>query len=219
MQAEKKMGDTGCGSGSGQYPSDCEVTQGLLKRAASRKQDDERGYVWRSCLPRAAKIKLLLLDVDGVLTDGTIVYTHSGTEMKSFNTKDGFGIRILQESGVEVGLVTARVSEAVRRRAQDLKLAHVFQGVWDKGDALAMIMSETGLSFDEIAYMGDDWLDLPILTRAGFALTVADAVPEVKAVAHYVTRRSGGRGAVREACDLIIEARGGYEALLQKYMR
>ncbi|HIJ78493.1 MAG: HAD hydrolase family protein [Desulfobulbaceae bacterium] len=202
----------------GAYPSDCEVTQGLLRKAMAGNAQDVRGYAWRACLPRAQKIKLLLLDVDGVLTDATIVYTHSGTEMKAFNTKDGFGLRILQEAGVEAGIITARSSEAVRRRAQDLKLTHVYQGMPNKIEAFEQILSATSLAPEQIAYMGDDWLDLPLLTRVGLAVTVADAVSEVKEIAHYVTRCPGGRGAVRELCDLIIEAKGLREDLLKRYM-
>jgi len=208
-----------CGNSGGSYPSDCDVTQGLRQRALEKSEHDERGYVWRSCLPRAKEIKLLLLDVDGVLTDGSIVYTHSGTEMKSFNTKDGFGIRLLQEAGVEVGIITARSSEAVHRRAQDLKLAHVYQGVRNKIEAFEAILAAQKLSPPEIAYMGDDWLDLPLLTRVGLAATVADAVVEVKEVSHYVSRRAGGRGAVREVCDLIIEAKGLRTELLARYLK
>ena len=207
------------GSCGGKYPSDCEVMAGLRQRALARTGQDERGYVWRNCLPLAKEIRLLLLDVDGVLTDGSVVYAQSGSELKSFNTKDGFGIRLLQEAGVEVGLITARSSEAVQRRAQDLKLAHVYQGVRNKIDIFARILAEQQLVAKEVAYMGDDWLDLPLLSRVGLAVTVADAVAEVKAVVHYVTRREGGRGAVREVCDLIIEARGQREELLGRYLR
>lgn len=212
-------GKDSCSPGEKGYPSDCEITEGLLKRAAERQKREDHGYVWRSCLPRAGKIKLLLLDVDGVLTDGTIVYAHSGTEMKAFSTRDGFGIRLLQESGVEVGLITARTSEAVHRRAQDLKLKLVYQGMRNKIEAFAAILAEQHLLEEEVAYMGDDWLDLPLLIRAGLAVTVADAAPEVKEVAHYITRNPGGRGAVRELADLLIEARGKHQELLRKYLR
>jgi len=214
------MSDTGsCSIPGGQYPSDCEVLEGLRKRALDRKDQDERGYVWRNCLPLAKEIRLLLLDVDGVLTDGSVVYAQSGSELKSFNTKDGFGIRLLQETGVEVGLITARSSEAVQRRAQDLKLAYVYQGVRNKIEAFEKILAEQKLSPQQVAYMGDDWLDLPLLSRVGLAVTVADGVAEVKAVAHYVTRQAGGRGAVRELCELIIEAKGQREELLARYLR
>lgn len=214
------MTDSGsCGIPGGEYPSDCEVMEGLRQRALSRTEQDERGYVWRNCLPLAKEIRLLLLDVDGVLTDGSVVYAQSGSELKAFNTKDGFGIRLLQEAGVEVGVITARSSEAVQRRAQDLKLAHVYQGVRNKIEAFETILAEQKLSVKEVAYMGDDWLDLPLLSRVGLAVTTSDAVAEVKAVAHYVTKREGGRGAVRELCDLIIDAKGLREELLGRYLR
>ncbi|HIJ90880.1 MAG: HAD hydrolase family protein [Desulfobulbaceae bacterium] len=214
------MTDSGtCGIPGGKYPSDCEILEGLRQRALARTEQNERGYVWRNCLPLAKEIRLLLLDVDGVLTDGSVVYAQSGTELKSFNTKDGFGIRLLQEAGVEVGLITARSSEAVQRRAQDLKLAHVYQGVRNKIEVFDRIIGEQKLSPKEVAYMGDDWLDLPLLSRVGLAVTTADAVAEVKAVVHYVSKREGGRGAVRELCDLIIEAKNLREELLGRYLR
>jgi 3-deoxy-D-manno-octulosonate 8-phosphate phosphatase (KDO 8-P phosphatase) len=214
------MTDSGSrGISGGQYPSDCEITEGLRQRALSRSGQDERGYAWRASLPRAKEIQLLLLDVDGVLTDGSIVYGNGGTELKGFNIKDGFGIRLLREAGVEVGIITARRSEAVERRAQDLKLAHLYQGVGNKIEAFAEILAAQKLIPQQVAYMGDDWLDLPLLSRVGLAVTVADGVAEVKAVAHYVTREAGGRGAVRELCELIIEAKGQREELLARYLR
>jgi 3-deoxy-D-manno-octulosonate 8-phosphate phosphatase (KDO 8-P phosphatase) len=214
------MTDSGSrGISGGQYPSDCEITEGLRQRALSRSGQDERGYAWRASLPRAKEIQLLLLDVDGVLTDGSIVYGNGGTELKGFNIKDGFGIRLLREAGVEVGIITARRSEAVERRAQDLKLAHLYQGVGNKIEAFAEILAAQKLTPRQVAYMGDDWLDLPLLSRVGLAVTVADGVAEVKAVAHYVTREAGGRGAVRELCELIIEAKGQREELLARYLR
>lgn len=205
-------------TGSGSYPSDCEVTEGLRRLATVQAPDEERGYVWRSCLPKAKPVKILLLDVDGVLTDGTIIYTHTGDEIKTFHTRDGMGLRLLQEAGVEVGLITARSSEAVSRRAKELKLTHVYQGIREKLVVFEEIINKQGLLPQEVAYMGDDWLDLPLLTRVGFAVTVADAAPEVKKVAHYTTRRPGGRGAVREVCDLLIEAKGLHYTLLKRYM-
>jgi 3-deoxy-D-manno-octulosonate 8-phosphate phosphatase (KDO 8-P phosphatase) len=209
-----------CSGNSSAYPSDCELTQALLEKARKRQESAERGgYVWKSCLPRAEGLKLFLLDVDGVLTDGTITYTQEGTEIKSFHTRDGFGIRLLMESGVEVGIITARESEAVNRRVRDLGLKHVFQKTRDKLAVFENLLQELDLQPSEVGYMGDDWLDLPLLVRVGFAATVADAVPEVKNIAHYVTRRKGGRGAVREACDLILDARGKSRELLEKYMK
>jgi 3-deoxy-D-manno-octulosonate 8-phosphate phosphatase (KDO 8-P phosphatase) len=211
--------DDSCGPSDGKYPSDCEVVQGLLEKARNRQPPDEKGYVWRACLPKAKEVKLLLLDVDGILTDGTIIYTHEGNEIKAFHTRDGLGIRLLQEAGVEVGLITARESEAVTRRAQDLGMKHVFQKTRNKLAVYEQLTKELGLQASEVGYMGDDWLDLPLLTRVGFSATVADAVPEVKKVVHYTTKRKGGRGAVREICDLILEAKDMHVSLLEKYMK
>jgi len=208
-----------CSGGSSDYPSDCELTEALLGKARKRQESTEKGYVWKSCLPRAKVLKLFLFDVDGVLTDGTITYTHEGNEIKSFHTRDGLGIRLLMESGIEVGLITARESEAVNRRVQDLGIKHVFQKVKNKLDVFERLLKELHLETSEVGYMGDDWLDLPLLVRVGFAATVADAVPEVLQVAHYVTKRKGGRGAVREVCDLIIEAKKTKDTLLEKYLK
>lgn len=199
------------------YPSDCEITQGLRQRARERTGAEGRGYAWKNCLPRAAKVELLLLDVDGVMTDSTIVYGPEGYEMKAFSTRDGFGIRLLREAGVETGLITARTSEAVRRRAEDLGLRHVYQGRGKKIEAFQQIITAQNLRPEQVAYMGDDWLDLPVMLRVGLAAAVADAVAEVRAAAHYVTRSPGGRGAVRELCELIIEAKGMRETLLAVY--
>jgi 3-deoxy-D-manno-octulosonate 8-phosphate phosphatase (KDO 8-P phosphatase) len=211
--------DGTCSSGKAGYPSDCELTQALLDKARKRSESTERGYVWKSCLPKAKGLKLFLLDVDGVLTDGTITYTHEGNEIKSFHTRDGFGIRLLMESGVEVGLITARESEAVNRRVQDLGIKYVFQKAKNKLEIFEHLVKELDLQPSDVGYMGDDWLDLPLLVRVGFAATVEDAVPEVVQIAHYVTRRKGGRGAVREVCDLILEAKGMSKDLLEKYMK
>lgn len=176
-----------------------------------------RSEEWQAALPRAREVKLLLLDVDGVLTDGTITYTHDGGESKGFNTQDGFGLRILQDCGVDVGLITARTSEAVTRRAGDLGMKYVFQGAGRKMDVYERILAESGLRPMHTAYMGDDWLDLQLLGMVGFAAAPANAVAEVQQRAHYVAERSGGRGAVREVCELILEARGEYSDIFKKY--
>lgn len=209
-----------CGQGPGQnYPSDCEVTQGLLEKARQRNQPIERSSAWKAALPRAREIKLLLLDVDGVLTDGTIIYTHDGGESKGFNTQDGFGLRILQDSGVEVGLITARTSEAVNRRSADLKLKYVYQGAGSKLTIFEEILQKAGLSPTQAAYMGDDWLDIPLLNRVGLALAPANCVAEVRQLVHYVTEKKGGQGAVREACDLILEAKDQLAQLYRSYSK
>jgi 3-deoxy-D-manno-octulosonate 8-phosphate phosphatase (KDO 8-P phosphatase) len=199
------------------YPSDCALTQGLLARAREADRPVVRSEEWRRLLPKAAQVRLLLLDVDGVLTDGTIIYTPDGGESKGFNTQDGFGLRMLMEVGVEVGLITARKSEAVTRRAADLHLKHVYQGVGGKFQVYEDILRQTGLRPPETAYMGDDWLDLPLLARVGLAVAPANAVAEVRQRVHFVTSRPGGKGAVRELCELLLESRGELSALLRKY--
>lgn len=201
------------------YPSDCEVTQGLRDRAMARQKPSERGYVWRACFPKARPVKLLLLDVDGVLTDGTITYTHEGTEIKSFHTRDGMGIRLLREAGVETGLITARASEAVARRARDLSLKYVYQKTENKLAVFERLCKELALQPTEVAYMGDDWLDLALLARVGFSASVADGALEVRQLVDYVTKKQGGRGAVREVCDLILEAKDVHKALFERYVQ
>jgi 3-deoxy-D-manno-octulosonate 8-phosphate phosphatase (KDO 8-P phosphatase) len=200
------------------YPSDCEVTEGYRTMARSRAEARELQAEWKSALPKAAAVRLLLLDVDGVLTDGSIIYSQDGGESKAFNTQDGFGIRLLGEAGINVGVITARSSESVNRRAQDLKMKYIFQGVSNKLTAFKEILGKSGLKPFEVAYMGDDWLDLVLLTRVGFAAAPANAVAEVQSVVHYVTRIPGGSGAVREICDLLLDAKSMKQQLLQSYI-
>jgi 3-deoxy-D-manno-octulosonate 8-phosphate phosphatase (KDO 8-P phosphatase) len=212
------MTDSGCPvSKPGGYPSDCELTQALRERAMERNRPVLRSKQWKTLLSRSKQIKLLLLDVDGVLTDGTIVYTEDGGESKGFNTQDGFGLRMLQDSGVDVGLITARTSEAVRRRAGDLGFAYLYQGRKDKNAVYEEILNSTGLRPLHTAYMGDDWLDLPLLSRVGLSAAPADAVAEVRQRVDYVCEHGGGHGAVREFCELILEGRGQLQALLTQY--
>lgn len=212
------MGSGGCATGGKGYPSDCEVAQGLRERSEARQRSDQRSYAWRANLKRAAGIKLLLLDVDGVLTDSTIFYLPDGIETKGFSTRDGLGIRLLQKAGVEVGIITARSSEAVRRRAENLGIELLYQGAGAKREVYEKIIGDLGLLPEQVAYMGDDWLDLPVMTKVGLAAAVADAAPEVRDIAHYVTASPGGRGAVREVCDLLIEALGRRDELLSQYL-
>lgn len=201
----------------GNYPGDCEFTQALRDKAAAR-TSSSRGYTWKNCLPKAEKVKLLLLDVDGILTDGSITYSDEGIELKTFNSKDGFGLNLVRKAGVEVGIITARSSQALIRRCQDLKIDHLYQGRRNKVETFQEVIAELGLTASEVAYMGDDWLDLPLLARVGFSATVADALAEVKEVTHFTSRFNGGQGGVREVCDLIVEAKGMYEKLLHEYM-
>jgi 3-deoxy-D-manno-octulosonate 8-phosphate phosphatase (KDO 8-P phosphatase) len=177
-----------------------------------------RSAAWLAALSKAKPIRILLLDVDGVLTDGSLIYSHEGQESKAFNTQDGFGLRLLQEAGLELGVITARSSEAVARRCANLKIHYVYQGVGNKVEAYKEILKQSGCKPFEIAYMGDDWLDLVLLNRAGFSAAPANAVREAQEAAHYTTEQSGGHGAVREICNLILEAKGQYQQLLQSYM-
>lgn len=159
-------------------------------------------------LQRAAGIRLLALDVDGVLTDGQLYYDSNGNEMKAFNVRDGLGMRLLALNGIELALITARQSRMVEARAENLGIKRVYQGRLNKLEAFHDILAETGLDPDQVCYAGDDWLDLPVLRRAGLAVTVADGDPVVREEAHWVTSRPGGHGAVREICDLILAAQG-----------
>lgn len=198
------------------YPSDCEITEGL--RTISREKAEQAVDAQRlRLLAKAKPIRLLLLDVDGVLTDGTLLYGEQHEESKAFHTQDGFGIRLLREAGIEVGIITARSSAVVTRRATELKMRYIYQGVAGKREAFKEILTVSGLRPYEIAYMGDDWLDLVLLRQVGLALAPANAVAEVKNVVHLVTKKCGGQGAVREACDLLLTAKNRTAELLQKY--
>jgi 3-deoxy-D-manno-octulosonate 8-phosphate phosphatase (KDO 8-P phosphatase) len=199
--------------------SDCNLTQALRERAMERNKPVPRSQAWKSVLVKARKVELLLLDVDGVLTDGTIIYTHDGGESKGFNTRDGFGLRMLQDVGVAVGVITARTSEAVSRRAADLGFAHVYQGQKDKAAVYREILAQTGLDRNQTAYMGDDLMDLPLLTRVGCSFAPADGVAEVRRCVDYTTEQGGGHGAVREVCDLLLEARGELAPIVARYTR
>jgi 3-deoxy-D-manno-octulosonate 8-phosphate phosphatase (KDO 8-P phosphatase) len=168
-------------------------------------------------LSRAKKVELLLLDVDGILTDGGIILTSSGEEIKVFSVLDGMGIKLLQEIGVEVGIVSSRTSKVVELRGKELGIELIIQGELDKLSAVESILKQKGLTFDSVAYMGDDWVDIPLLKRAGLAISVPNAWPPVKDYAHYITTREGGKGAVREVCELIIRAKGKWEELFSRY--
>jgi 3-deoxy-D-manno-octulosonate 8-phosphate phosphatase (KDO 8-P phosphatase) len=208
-----------CGIPGGGYPSDCEFTEALRNRARSRNIRVVRSEAWKAALVRAKQIQLLLLDVDGVLTDGSLIYSSDGVEAKCFNTQDGLGLRLLQDSGVAVGIITARTSPMVERRAQELRITHLFQGHQDKLTAFESILKQTGLRPPQIAYMGDDLMDLPILNRVGLSAAPANGVIEICQRVHYTTERSGGFGAVREMCDLILEAQGNLERMRAQFDR
>jgi 3-deoxy-D-manno-octulosonate 8-phosphate phosphatase (KDO 8-P phosphatase) len=166
---------------------------------------------------RAHAIKLLCLDVDGVLTDGSVYLGNNGEELKAFNIKDGFGLRAVQNVGVQVAIITGRQSLLVQRRADELGITHVYQGNSDKRAAFADLLKKLQLKPQQVAYVGDDFPDLPLMSKVGLAVAPNDAHNEVKAVAHWTTQNGGGRGAVREVCDLILQAQGHWQALRGEY--
>lgn len=167
---------------------------------------------------RARQIRFLLLDVDGVLTDGKLYFSAEGYEMKAFNTLDGHGIKMLRQSGVEVGIITGRKSALVEKRAADLGIRFLKQGREDKFTALEELREEYPCALEQIAFMGDDYPDLTVMCRAGLAMTVQNAHPSVAEYAHWQSTVRGGEGAVREACDLIMRAQGTFEQALQQYV-
>lgn len=167
---------------------------------------------------RLARIRLLALDVDGVLTDGRLYFSAQGDELKAFNILDGLGLKQVRDDGVEVALITGRTSPLTQRRAEDLGLRHLLQGREDKRIALEELMGRIGLSADEVAYMGDDLPDLPAIRFAGVGLTVPNAHRVVREHADWCTTARGGEGAVREVCDLILESRGSLDRILAPYL-
>ncbi len=168
---------------------------------------------------KAKRVKLLILDVDGVMTDGSIIYSSNGLETKAFNVKDGHGIKLFMKAGLEVAIITARNSKIVSRRASDLGVELLYQGATDKLKAFDEILELKSIEPDETAYLGDDVIDLPVLKRVGFSATVADGVDEVVSKADYVTALPGGRGAVRELVEVILKAQGLWDGLMMRYRR
>jgi len=160
----------------------------------------------REIYNRARNIRVAAFDVDGVLTDGALYYTDSGEELKAFDVRDGHGLKMLKDGGVMVGIITSRTSRCVEERARNLGIELLYQGVTDKLGAFRDLLGRCGVGADACAFMGDDLLDLPVLQRCGLAVTVAGAPAPVRREAHYVTRARGGRGAAREACELILYA-------------
>lgn len=167
---------------------------------------------------KAAKVRLMGFDVDGVLTDGKLYYTARGDEMKAFSSLDGHGLRMLQAAGIEVALISGRQSPALALRAQNLEIAELHMGVADKRALMAQLLARRGLDFAAAGYMGDDIVDLPILRACGFSATVADGHAEVLARVDYVARKVGGGGAAREVCDLLLRAQGQWDAMLATYL-
>lgn len=169
-------------------------------------------------VPKAARVRLMIFDVDGILTDGSLHYGPEGEVIKTFNVLDGHGIKLLQQSGVTTAIISARQSGIVVRRASDLGITHVYQGVHDKRAAFEQLLRQINIDEQNCGFVGDDVIDLPILSRVGFAASVPNGHPEVRARVHYVTQAAGGRGAARELCDFILRAQGNYEAALAPYL-
>ena len=167
---------------------------------------------------RASNIRMLVLDVDGVLTDGKLYFDHAGNEMKAFNTRDGMGIKALQQCGIEIAVITGRKSAAVAQRMVQLGVQHVYQGREDKLSAFLDLLEITGLDAQQVCFAGDDWIDIPVLLRVGLAVSVADAEDRVKEQAHWITHRNGGDGAVREICNLILSAQDKEQTILDEIL-
>ena len=168
---------------------------------------------------RAKLIRLIAFDVDGVMTDGGLYYSDSGEEFKRFNSLDGQGLKMLRASGVEVALITGRTSRCVEARAKNLGITHVFQGVENKLEAMVKLLDKLKLSRDAAAYMGDDVVDLTVMRHVGLAISVPESPQLVRDHSAYVTQRSGGHGAVREVCELIMSAQGTLDKQLAPYLQ
>jgi 3-deoxy-D-manno-octulosonate 8-phosphate phosphatase (KDO 8-P phosphatase) len=171
-----------------------------------------------SASERAKKIKLAIFDVDGVLTDGSFLIGDDGQQYKSFYTKDGQGLRMLQDSGIIVGIITGRTSNVVAIRMKELGVEHVYQGQRDKVSAFEDMLKKAGVSKDKVAYVGDDVIDLPVMRRVGLSIAVRDAEPVVKQYAHWITSRHGGKGAVRDVCEFIMQQQETLDAALHRYL-
>lgn len=169
-------------------------------------------------LLRWEKIKLLIFDCDGVLTDGRIIYDSAGNESKNFDAHDGMGFMLLRQTDVQTAVITGRNSPVLQRRCDDLKINHVFQGVQHKLQTATQLLLELGLDFDSVLFMGDDWNDLPLMFKAAISVCPADAMEGVKALSDLVTDHRGGRGAVRECIEYVLTSKGIYDQAVLKYL-
>lgn len=169
-------------------------------------------------IPKARTVRIAIFDVDGVLSDGGLHYAETGDAMKTFDVRDGMGMKLLQDAGVELAIITSRRAGSVRERAADLGIRHIQQGVADKYSAFEALLAGLGLTPEQSAFLGDDLVDLPVLKRCGFAVTVADAPAVLKRHADYVTRARGGRGAAREFCELILHNQGKLTAQTARFL-
>jgi 3-deoxy-D-manno-octulosonate 8-phosphate phosphatase (KDO 8-P phosphatase) len=167
---------------------------------------------------KLANIKLLLLDVDGVLTDGNITYSDTGDQIKTFHSRDGFGLRLLMDSGIKVGIITGRKSKALEYRCNNLGITLLLDGIKNKSTALDKITALTGILPENTAFVGDDLMDLPVMKRVGVSFCVFDGCQEVKIHSDIITTQKGGQGAVREICETILKAKGLWDTILNKYL-
>ena len=170
-------------------------------------------------LERAKRIKILVVDIDGVMTDGRIVYSGYGEELKFFDVTDGFGTTLLSRGGIKTVIITAKKSKIVKHRARDLKVAHAYQGFLDKLTPFNDLLKRFKVTPEEVCFIGDDLIDIPVLKRVGFAVAVPNALDEVKESVHYTTQKPGGRGAVREICDLLLKAQDKWALATSKYFQ
>ena len=170
-------------------------------------------------IERARKVRMLIVDCDGVLTDGRIIMLPDGDETKAFDVKDGHAIVMAQRAGVKVAIISGRKSSVVRARAKELGVVHLYEMSWVKTEPYEKILAEEELTDEQVCYVGDDVIDIPLLRRAGLAVTVADGVEEAKQYSHLVTKRAGGRGAVREVIELILKSQDKWEEALSRYIK
>ena len=171
----------------------------------------------KSLREKLQHIKILIMDVDGVMTDGRIIINDDGRETKNFDVRDGHGIKLVQRYGIEVALLTGRQSEVVKHRANELGITEVHQKIFNKKEVFAEILQNNNLNANQAAFIGDDIIDIPVLKEAGFSATVADAIDIVKKTVDYVTKNKGGRGAVREVCEMLLQAQGRWPEIAAKY--
>jgi len=166
---------------------------------------------------KAKKIKLLIMDVDGVLTDGRIIYANSGDELKFFDVTDGMGLALFSRAGLKSAILTAKKSKIISKRAKDIHIDRVYQSAFKKSEAFRKILDDFKVSPEEVCFIGDDVIDIPVLKRVGLAVSVPNAVPEVKDEAHYITKKKGGHGAVREVIDMILKVQDKWNGVMKRY--